>query len=103
MARPNGVLAAYRHAGCVRRAPSPQGTMQNVGQFSPMAQNQANESGYARAYGPGFLPRNPATFTQGAFGPFSPILPVGVDQPEPGAGLMPDARLYQVPGGLNLP
>ncbi len=61
----------------------------------------ANESGYANAYGP-FLPRPARTFTEGAFGPFSPILPVPVDAPPPGAEL-PDARLWQGPVGWNLP
>jgi SPP1 gp7 family putative phage head morphogenesis protein len=73
----------------------------SVGQMSPLAMQLANERGYANTYG-GFLPRQPRTFTQGAFGPFSPILPVPVDEPAPGAD-MPDARLWEYTTGWNLP
>src|SRR6185312_10813319 len=49
-----------------------------------------------------FLPRPPETFTSGAFGPFSPILPVPVDMPEPGEQL-PGPRREQYRIGWNLP
>ena len=58
-------------------------------------------SGYSRPWGP-FLPRPPETFTQGAFGPFSPILPVPVDQPPPGFDRA-QPRRWQPPVGYNLP
>lgn len=61
----------------------------------------ANERGYANAYGP-FLERPARTFTQGAFGPFSPILPVPVDEPPPGAE-QPDPRRFEFSVGWNLP
>lgn len=52
-------------------------------------------------YGP-FLPRPTETFTQGAFGPMAPILPVPVDTPGPG---LPRAqpRRWQPYVGYNLP
>jgi 8-oxo-dGTP pyrophosphatase MutT (NUDIX family) len=56
---------------------------------------------YDPGYGP-FLPRPSADFTAGAFAPFSPILPVPVDQPPPGAQRpQPRRRQYEV--GANLP
>jgi 8-oxo-dGTP pyrophosphatase MutT (NUDIX family)/2'-5' RNA ligase len=63
--------------------------------------NLAEDAGYSRAYGP-FLPRPARTFTQGAFGPFSPILPVPVDEAPPGA-LLPDPRRFDYEVGFNLP
>jgi len=71
------------------------------GNISPLTAQLSNERGYANSYGP-FLPRMPRSFTDGAFGPFSPILPVPVDEPAPGAEL-PDARLWQYMVGWNLP
>jgi SPP1 gp7 family putative phage head morphogenesis protein len=73
----------------------------NVGAISPLAAQLANERGYAAAYG-NFLPRLPLTFTQGAFGPMSPILPVPVDEPPEGAE-RPTARRYEYQIGWNLP
>lgn len=49
-----------------------------------------------------YLPRPADTFTDGAFGPFSPILPVPVDAPPEGSDL-PDPRLFQYEVGWNLP
>ena len=88
--------------GAASLTPAPQGSAGYYGQYSPLVQQLDQSYGYTRPYGPGFLPRNPATFTQGSFGPFSPILPAPVDQPAPGAE-MPDARLYQYMVGWNLP
>ena len=48
------------------------------------------------------MARPARTFTQGAFAPFSPILPVPVDEPPPGASL-PDPRRFQYEVGYNLP
>jgi SPP1 gp7 family putative phage head morphogenesis protein len=78
-----------------RPTPAPQGGW--GGQF-PSSQPM---SGYAGAYGP-FLPRPSSTFTEGAFGPFSPILPVPVDMPPPG-GERAQPRRWQYPVGYNLP
>jgi hypothetical protein len=57
--------------------------------------------GYSRTYG-SFLPRPPETFTAGGFAPFSPILPVPLDQPPPGAQ-RPQPRRWQFEPGFNLP
>jgi SPP1 gp7 family putative phage head morphogenesis protein len=56
---------------------------------------------YRNTYGP-FLPRPSRDFTEGAFAPFSPILPVPIDMPAPGEAL-PDPRRTQVQVGWNLP
>ena len=87
--------------GGARPTPAPQGsnTGPYFGQISPLAAELANEPGYASAYRNGpFLPRPARQFTEGAFGPFSPILPVPVDAPPPGADL-PLPRRFQYPVG----
>lgn len=48
------------------------------------------------------LPRPADDFTNGAFGPFSPILPVPVDAPQPGSEFA-DLRRYEYQTGWNLP
>lgn len=99
--------------GGARPTPAPQGSIPfnnagtnlnapSIGQMSPLAMQLANEGGYARAYGP-FLPRPTQAFTEGAFGPFSPILPVPVDAPPPGDFERPEPRRWQYPVGWNLP
>jgi hypothetical protein len=72
-----------------------------MGEISPLVMQLSEEAGYSRAYGP-FMPRPARTFTQGAFGPFSPILPVPVDEPPPGGDLA-DPRRFQYLPGYNLP
>lgn len=72
-----------------------------MGQISPLVWDEDAQAGYASAYGP-FLPQPARTFTEGAFGPFSPILPVPVDTPAPGMELA-DPRRFQYPTGYNLP
>lgn len=95
--------AARAVPGGARPTPAPQGADVGpyFGRISPLAAQLANEHGYASTYGP-FLPRPARTFTEGAFGPFSPILPVPVDAPPPGAEL-PDPRRFDYPVGWNLP
>src|SRR5262249_51706214 len=56
---------------------------------------------YSSGYGP-FLPRPPETFPSGAFGPFSPILPVPINMPPPGAE-RPQPRRWSPYVGYNLP
>ena len=64
-------------------------------------QQSNNERGYSNLYG-GFLPRPPQTFTDGAFSPFSPIMPVPVDAP-PAGYERPEPRRFQYEVGYNLP
>jgi 8-oxo-dGTP pyrophosphatase MutT (NUDIX family) len=61
--------------------------------------NQQNQ--FANSYGP-FLPRPSQVFTDGAFGPMSPIQPVPVDNPPPG-GEFADPRSWEYRVGWNLP
>jgi len=49
-----------------------------------------------------FLPRPAQDFTQGAFGPLTPLPPMPVDQPPPGFD-RPMPRRWQPPIGWNLP
>jgi ADP-ribose pyrophosphatase YjhB (NUDIX family) len=86
--------------GGARHTPAPQsGGWGSINQVAANAQwgNPYSQSGY----GP-FLPRPSTVFTDGAFGPMSPIQPVPVDQPPPG-GEFPDPRYWQAPVGWNLP
>jgi hypothetical protein len=98
--------------GGARPTPAPQGSgagynngrglnAPSIGAVSPLAAQLANEGGYSRSYGP-FLPRPTQAFTEGAFGPFSPILPVPIDAPPDGLE-RPEARRWQYPVGWNLP
>ena len=101
MSRTSGVLAAMKAVpGGARHTPAPQsggwGPMNSVA-ANAMYGNPYSQSGY----GP-FLPRPSRTFTDGAFGPMSPIQPVPVDEPPPG-GTFPDPRLWQYRTGWNLP
>ena len=54
-----------------------------------------------RPYGTG-LPRIPDTFLSGAFGPLSPIAPVGIDKPQPDSG-RPEPRRFPMPVAWNMP
>jgi hypothetical protein len=84
----------------------PQMANPNFGQLSPLtAQLQTGGSqgpSWSYAYG-GFLPRLPQDFTQGAFGPFSPILPVPVDAPASPDTPRAEPRWWEYPVGWNLP
>jgi 8-oxo-dGTP pyrophosphatase MutT (NUDIX family) len=56
-----------------------------------------------RSYGTnGALPRDPATFLSGMFGPLAPIRPIPVDTPEPGED-RPEPRRLQYPVGWDMP
>lgn len=112
MARRGAVLrGAQAIPGGARPTAAPQGSVPynngrglnapSIGQFSPLAAQLANEGGYARTYGP-FLPRPTESFTAGAFGPFSPILPVPVDSPPPEFE-RPEPRRWEYAVGWNLP
>lgn len=78
----------------------------NIGSLSPLTAqlNGGAPQGadWSYAYG-GFLPRDPRTFTQGAFGPFGPILPVPVDSPPSDQTPRAEPRWWEYPVGWNLP
>lgn len=108
MASRGSIISGAKHIpGGARPTAAPQGGSggANFGQISPLAA-QLDTGGsqgdsWARTYG-GFLPRPAQDFTEGAFGPFSPILPVPVDAPPPGAERAePRREEYRV--GWNLP
>ena len=103
MASGSAILRASKAMpGAASRTVSPQ-QMQGpyIGRMSPLVQQLNNEHGYANLYG-GFLPRPPQTFTDGAFSPFSPIMPVPIDAPPPGYE-RPEPRRFQYEVGYNLP
>ena len=83
MSRTSGVLAAMKAVPAGRHTPAPQSG--GRGAISQVAANAMYGNPYAAAsgYGP-FLPRPSSVFTNGAFGPMSPIQPVPVDEPPPG-------------------
>jgi len=78
---------------------APQGS--GMGRVSPAAAEMYLNNPYRNTYGP-FHPRPSSTFTDGAFGPMSPIQPVPVDEPPPG-GMYADPRYWQYRVGWNLP
>ena len=92
--------------GGSRPSPANQGLAQTpyVGNFSPLSgqlDNGNQQGAWTNAYR-GTLPRPPQDFTNGAFGPFSPILPVPVDAPPDGSDFA-EARRYEYQVGWNLP
>ena len=95
MASPRAILAANKAVpGAAARTPAPQGAYPSSAVTAVLGEPG---NGYSPAYGPSFLPRPPGTFTEGAFGPFSPILPVPVDMPAPGERLPePRREEYQI-------
>ena len=100
MSRTSGVLAAMKAVpGGARHTPAPQSG--GMGGINQVAANAMWGNAYQNSYGP-FLPRPSSTFTDGAFGPMSPIQPVPVDQPAIPGGF-PDPRLWQYRVGWNLP
>ena len=108
VASPQAILAASRAArlsksmpGGARPTPAPQGSLDGpwIGQLPQYSMEPGNP--YSYGLGP-FLPRPSEDFTAGGFAPFSPILPVPLDMPPPGAQRpQPRRRQYQV--GENLP
>ncbi len=106
MASRGSIISGAKHIpGGARPTSAPQGGGGNFGTVSPLArQLDTGSSGggdWTQSYG-GFLPRPTETFTEGAFGPFSPILPVPVDAPPEGASRAePRREEYRV--GWNLP
>jgi Phage portal protein len=103
IASPSAILAASKAVpGGAARTLSPQQAQgPYIGRVSPLVEQLNNERGYSNLYG-GFLPRPPSTFTDGAFSPFSPIMPVPIDAPQPGFE-RPEPRRFQYRTGYNLP
>lgn len=80
--------------------PSPLLTDIASGVGVPQRVNQTG--GWGDVYGYLGLPRQPQSFTDAAFGPFSPILSVPINEPQDNTGQTPARRLpYRV--GWNLP
>lgn len=107
MASPSAIIATARKAVPSGQPPTPAPQIPGApyyGGISPLVQELTSGGstgpGYSGTWS-SFLPRPPADFTQGAFGPFSPILPVPVDQPEPDGRPEPRREQYEV--GWNLP
>ena len=92
--------------GGAQGSSAPQVGNPNFGQLSPLtAQLQTGGSQgptWSYAYG-GFLPRRPQDFTEGAFGPFSPILPTPIDAPASDQTPRAAPRWWEYPTGWNLP
>ena len=72
-----------------------------MGRISPVQSEMYYNNPYRGSYGP-FMPRQPETFSDGAFSPMPPIQPVPVDQPPEGAQF-PDPRYWPYTPGWNLP
>ena len=99
MSRTSGVLAAMKAAPGRRHHGPP---VRRMGRTQPVAANAMFGNPRSQSgYGP-FLPRPSDVFTDGAFGPMSPIQPVPVDEPAVPGGF-PDPRLWQYRVGWNLP
>jgi hypothetical protein len=111
VARRGSAIAGNRAVGT---APSTGGALAPATPASPLATSLATgmgvsttgrvnqTGGWGDAYGGIALPRNPQDFTDGAFGPFSPIIPSPVDAP-PQDGDFPLARREEYRVGWNLP
>lgn len=91
--------AALKAIPGARPTMAPQGS--GMGRVSPVSAEMYLNNPYRNTYGP-FHPRPSMTFTDGAFGPMSPIQPVPVDEP-PLGGMYPDPRYWQYRTGWNLP
>ncbi len=79
---------------------STMGTLGTVQNPSPLISSYQQWT-QGRPYGIG-LPRDPGTFLAGAFGPLTPIEPVGIDAPDPTTG-RPEPRRYTYQPGWNMP
>src|ERR1035437_5948377 len=69
------------------------------GALSPLVASYS-EFQFGRPYGDG-LSRDWETFLSGAFGPLTPIRPVGIDSPQESG--RPEPRRWQYPVGFNMP
>lgn len=91
----NGLRAAARTAQSAGGQPHPNYVSPLLGQY---AQWTMGRTGHA----PLQLPRDPLEFLTGAFGPLSPIPPIGVDPPSAGSD-RPEPRRWQYPVAWNMP
>jgi len=98
MPKGGAVLAGLRAAQSTAVNP----TIQPLGgSVSPLAA-QYSQWTLGRTQQSTALPRDPIEFLTGAFGPLSPIQPVGIDTPPPDAE-RPEPRRWQYPVGWNMP
>jgi hypothetical protein len=92
------VLAGLRAQQSAAQAP----TLQPLGgSVSPLAA-QYGQWTLGRTIQSTALPRDPIEFLTGAFGPLTPIQPVGIDTPPPDSD-RPEPRRWQYPVGWNMP
>lgn len=100
MPRGSIIGGARNIPGGARPTPGPQNIY--AGNISPLqSQLENGGAGWAQAY-QSYLPRPSRDFTEGAFGPLSPIIPTPVDAPPEGSEFAePRTHEYQV--GWNLP
>ena len=98
-ARAQQRAAQGRGGGGASSGPGPQTYGTNFGQGG--VASQYNEWSFGISYGTG-LDRPWADFLSGAFGPLSPIQPLGIDAPQTESG-RPEPRRMQYPIGWNMP
>jgi hypothetical protein len=98
MPRGSSVLAGLRAAQSSAQAPALQPL---GGSVSPLAA-QYGQWTLGRTIQSTALPRDAVEFLTGAFGPLTPIQPVGIDTPPPDAE-RPEPRRWQYPVGWNMP
>jgi hypothetical protein len=91
-----GIAAASQHAA------SANNTVNYGNQAVSPLVAQYGQWSLGRPYANVALPRDPLDFLTGAFGPLTPIQPVGIDQPNEGDE-RPEPRRWQYPVGWNMP
>lgn len=92
MASRNSIASALLGAG-KKGGPS-------IAALSPLAQSNSQGFDINRPYGNN-LAREHDTFHSGAMGPLAPIMPTGLDEPDPVSGRPPQRR-FQYPVGWNM-
>lgn len=103
MSNRKSILAAHKAISATGASGAPPASSGYGSNAAAMA-NAYGGQGWAHAYGqtePG-LPRFPSVFTDGAFGPQTPILPVPINEPPPGSDFS-EPRLFENMVGWNLP
>jgi hypothetical protein len=106
-ANPRAVAKALIRASNVRNGGDPAaGGFGSIASAMPSGQQSPLVASYGdwasgRALGRG-LPRDPATFLAGSFGPLAPMQPVPIDNADPDTGRV-DPRRWQYPVSWNMP